>query len=114
MLDNINPMKMFSSAFKEAQEILNDHSKLEAELNDLAANARACISSEEFRRYKKQYEEVEKKMLAIMIYDTNQATAAGMTMEQYGAVMFRNINKLMVLKSIIDVVEKDAKRGTSK
>ena len=99
----------FKDAFK-AQPKANDEP--EKQMNQTGMIARQCLSHEDFKHYRKQYEKAEAQVINALIQDTEEfMRESGADVTKYALMVVRRITRLQDLRLLLNVVDKDAKKG---
>lgn len=99
----------FADIFKPEKKENDD---LQKSVDKVISQAKLCLTSKEFEKYRKAYEAAEAKMVANLISFTNgfMSLDSG-DMSFYGAKVARMITKLSDLKALLDGVESDVRKG---
>lgn len=84
--------------------------KIAKEISIVADMARACLSTEQFQAYKKQYESAQSKMVDVMLMLTESHNSGQMDITKYGAKMLVYMTRIKDLRMLLDQVEKDARK----
>ena len=81
-------------------------------LNAIGESARECLATQCFADYKKQLEQAKDAILDAMCAYTNRFIAGdSMGVDKYAVVMVRFITRVDSLRSLLNQVELDAKKG---
>lgn len=96
---------MFNEMFQAKTE-----KQVDKQLNAAAAAANACLSTDSFSYYRKQYEKAESKMLEAMMMMTESYYSGNIQLEAYGAKMLVYMTRLKDLRSLLDKVTRDARK----
>lgn len=89
---------------------LNEQDKLISMTGDMA---RKCLSMQEFKSYRNQYKRTEESVIdALINYSNMFAKHNEGGIDKYAVVVMRYLTKLDDLRSLLTVVERNAKKGT--
>lgn len=97
---------------KEHQELLR--AEKEAELIYTAAGdrARKCLSTEDFKTYREDYRRAEAKIVDYLLkYNIFFHKNTSANLEIYAMNVSRYLTKLESLRSLLEVISKDAQKG---
>lgn len=106
----------FSDIFKPETEKERAQAEKDAQAKiDLTGDAaRACLRLESFKAYKKQYISAEEKIVTAMLKCTQSYLAGQFEMVSYGSQMLVYMTRLKDLRSLLDAVTLDSKKGVEK
>lgn len=100
------------SLFKDKE--LQKLKDAEESLRIVSDKARQCLGYDDFKSYRDSYVRAESGMLdAIINYTNNFVQSEHGDVNKYAITMIRYITKLQDLRSLLNTIETDAKRGRS-
>lgn len=100
---------------KEQQELLKAEQEVNAVYTVAGDRARKCLETEDFKFYRDDYRRAETKIIDYLLkyniyFHKNSSTG----IESYAMVVSRYLTKLESLRSLLEVVVKDAQKGQPK
>lgn len=96
-------------AQKQAEQQLREAEETMSMVRD---KARACLDLETFKLYRDSYHKAEASMIeAIINYNTYFFSLPDGNLDKYAVTVMRYLTKLQAMRSLLDVVEKDARNG---
>ena len=105
-------MTQFSEMFEsEGKKVEKANKFVDQAAQDCMSKARICFALKQFADYKKQYQQVEDKMLVAMAALTESYLAGKFDLITYGARMLVYMTRLKDLKLLLSVVESDIRKG---
>jgi hypothetical protein len=84
--------------------------EISEQINMIAATAKNCLSLEQFKTYRKQYESAEEKMVQAMLMLTESFNAGRLDLTTYGSKMLVYMTRLKDLRMLLDTITNDAKK----
>lgn len=99
---------MFSNPFTEDKK---DEKEVVKYLNKTRDIARNCLATEQFKTYREEYENVEGKLVVVLLKVTAKYNSGGMTLNEYGAKMLVYMTELKSVRSLLAAIDGDAKKG---
>lgn len=102
----------FKRSDNDEKELLEAQRQAEASFTIAGDRARKCLSTEDFRNYRLDYMKAEVKLLDALLKYNNffHKNSTGDT-SLYAMVVARYLTKLEALRSLLEVITKDAQKG---
>ena len=109
-------MIQFNDIFKPQTEKERVEAERKAnEAIDLTGDmARNCLATDQFKVYRDNYEKAEKKIVLAMLKCTQCYLANQFDFQSYGNQMLVYMTRMKDLRSLLDIVEADARKGKDK
>jgi len=106
-------MMNFNDMFKpqDVKALEKADKQVEEKLSMTGAVARYCLNSSSFQKYRRQYQSAEEKMIQAMMMCTESYMAGRFDLTSYGSKMLVYITRLKALRSLLDTVTLDSKKG---
>lgn len=103
-----NPFK--PKAHQDAEKLKE---QTDAKLKEAELLAKACFGTEQFQQYRDAYKKAEASTIDFMLRFNNSffAEKTG-DVQQYAFTIMRYLTRLQTLRSLLDTIETNAKRGT--
>lgn len=93
------------------KELMKIEAEALASIQQTADMAKACLSVEQFHKYKKQFQSSQDKIINVMImYSRTFFAADNGDMAKYGAIMSRYMTKIEMLRMLLERVETDSNK----
>ena len=90
----------------EAQEkVTQEHLNLTGDV------ARICLTLEQFKRYKEQYEKAESYIIETLLLLTNAYETGRINLETYGTKTLVYMTKLKTTRLLLSTIKSDSKKG---
>lgn len=100
---------------KEQQELLRAEKEAELVFTAAGDRARRCLSTEDFKTYREEYRRAEEKIIDYLLkYNIFFHKNTSANMEIYAMNVARYLTKLESLRSLLDVITRDAQKGQPK
>jgi len=104
-------LETLKGLFKFRQRGQEDFGKsTSSELERVAAMARKCMSTDQFKKYRERYVALERSILEELITDARRFTTDQSTMEKFGAKCLVRLTRLYDVRSLLVSVASDEKR----
>lgn len=100
---------IFSFLNSEKKPVEQDTS----EIQRVAAMARACMGTKEFKEYRARYEVLQAKIIDELIKDARMFSADQTDMAKFGAKCLVRLTRLNDLRSLLESVAADENRDKS-
>lgn len=86
----------------------------EKQLNHTGMIARQCLTHEDFKHYRKQYEKAEAQAIDALIQETERfMNDPSGDVGKFAMMVVRRVTRLQDLRLLLNVVDKDAKKGAN-
>lgn len=100
---------------KEQEELLKAEKESELVYTVAGDRARTCLATEDFKSYRDDYRRAEQKILDYLVkYNVFFHKNTSGNINSYAMVVSRYLTKLESLRSLLDVITKDAQKGQAK
>ena len=100
-------MIQFGEMFKSDVDV---NKEITEQINMISGVAKNCLSMEQFKTYKKQYEIAESKMVQALLMLTESFNAGRLDLTTYGSKMLVYMTRIKDLRMLLDQVTADAKK----
>ena len=106
-------MSRFQDAFKSVDEkqLIKEQKRSEESYKIAYSVACGCLSSDNFKRYRREYENSQEQMMAVLFKITDVYLAGQIDHQTYISRVLVHVTKMKDLRSLLDGVELDKKRG---
>lgn len=102
----------FSDVFKADNG--EEKNEIEIAIEKTVSAAKKCLTVEDFIEYRKAYKNAEERVLDLMMKVTTATMGQSFgDMSFYGTKMAVLVNKLIMLRSLLDAVESDVRKERS-
>lgn len=103
----------FTAQDEQAKKDMEESQRLaELALTVAGDRARLCLSTEDFKIYRKEYKATEEKLVdALLKYNKYFLKSDSVSIEKYAMVISGYLTKIESIRSLLDVIVKDAQRG---
>lgn len=100
----------FNDIFEDEKPVVVSE-EVKKQLASIAENAKACLNTAVFDKYKQNYQAMLPKMMDVMVQYTNEFRRAEISLEQYAVNMACYVTKVQDLRALLLTVEIESKKS---